>query len=127
MDIKSQKVWLDKNKIVHIMIEEVVTEEDINVLIDSAVVILKQFPKEGKVLITITPYEGPFIATPGFRKRIAKKVNNIIKSPGIKKVAVIGGTTIIRTVTSFIIAASGVKNMKVFGTKEEAIKWLKKP
>jgi len=120
------KTWLDKEGIVNIQVAKEITAEEAYVLVDVAEKFLRDFQGKGRVLIHVLPYKGPFVATFKFRKTVSKRIKEIIKDPGFKKVAICGMTTIIKTVSSFIIAASGVKNMKVFGTKEEALKWLKK-
>ena len=122
---EKNKTWLDDNGITNIKIAEVVTEEDINELLEGAVKILRQSQGKRKVLINIIPYLGPFIATPGFRKRMADKVKTVLKDPGFDKVAISGGNIAIRTVTSFIIMASGIMNVRVFNSSEKALSWLR--
>lgn len=125
-DGASNKVWIDDKGIVNIQVAKEITAEESYALIDVAEKFLRNSQGKGKVLIHVLPYKGPFIATFKFRKTVSERIRGIIKDPGFKKVAICGMTTIIKTVSSFIITASGVKNMKVFGTKEEALKWLKK-
>ena len=120
------KVWVDDKGIVNIQVAKAIIAEEAYALIDVAEKFLRNSQGKGKVLIHVFPYKGPFVATFKFRKTVSEKIKKIIKDPGFKKVAICGITTIIKTVSSFIITASGVKNMKVFGTKEEALKWLKK-
>lgn len=125
-DGASNKVWVDDKGIVNIQVAKAIIAEEAYALIDVAEKFLRNSQGKGKVLIHVFPYKGPFIATFEFRRTVSKKIKEIIKDPGFKKVAICGITTIIKIVSSFIITASGVKNMKVFGTKEEALKWLKK-
>ena len=60
-------------------------------------------------------------APAGSRKVFAE----ILKHPGIKKIAFFGASAVARVVISFVIIASGHKNAKFFATEEESIKWLK--
>ena len=48
-----------------------------------------------------------------------------LKNPSIKKTAVFGGDQFVKTVASFIIKASGVTNVRIFVTEEEALNWLR--
>jgi len=66
-----------------------------------------------------------------YRRGIAEGIKNLYhKDPEfqrIQKVAVFGGSLIIRTITSFVIMAAKLqKRMKIFETKEEALNWLMK-
>ena len=125
-DLKKNKVWLDKEGIVNIQVAKEITAEESYVLIDVAERFLRNFQGKGKVLIHVFPYKGPFVATFKFRRTVSERIKGIMKDPGFKKVAICGITTVIKIVSSFIITASGVKNIRIFETKEEALKWLKK-
>ena len=48
-----------------------------------------------------------------------------LKNPRIKKTAVFGGDQFVKTVASFIIKASGVTNVRLLVTEEEALNWLR--
>lgn len=50
---------------------------------------------------------------------------DIVKSPKIGKAAVFGLKTPNRVIVSFLIRVTGKKDLKVFSTEEEAVKWLK--
>ena len=122
---KENKEWIDKDGIVNIRISKIITVEGVYEIIDNCEKFLREAGGKGKILINIIPYKGPFIATSEFRKIVSERIKKVIKDPGFKKVAVLGGNIIIRTVVSFIITASGVKYIKVFNTQEKALKWLK--
>ncbi len=47
-----------------------------------------------------------------------------LQNPKIKKTAIFGGNVFVRTLASFVIAASKSKNIKFFTTEEEAKDWL---
>jgi len=48
-----------------------------------------------------------------------------LQNSKIKKTAIFGGNVFVRTLASFVIAASQKKNIKFFTTEEEAFKWVK--
>ncbi len=50
-----------------------------------------------------------------------------LKNPAIKKAAIFGGSTFIRTLATFVIGASGRKNVRFFATEQEARAWLHEP
>jgi len=62
-----------------------------------------------------------------FRKRTAERIITVAKSIGFRKVALFSSNVIVRTIASFIVAASKISNMKVFANEEEALTWLKQP
>jgi hypothetical protein len=47
-----------------------------------------------------------------------------LKDDRIKKTAIFGGNIFVRTLASFVIAATGKKNIRFFLTEEEARDWL---
>jgi len=47
-----------------------------------------------------------------------------LQNPHIKKTALFGGNVFVRTLASFVIAATNRKHMKFFSSKEEATRWL---
>jgi len=49
-----------------------------------------------------------------------------LKHPKIEKTAIFGGNVFVRTLASFVIAASQKKNIKFFTTEDEAMEWLTK-
>lgn len=48
-----------------------------------------------------------------------------LQDPKIKKTALFGGNVFVRTLASFVIAASNKQNIKFFTAEDEAIEWLK--
>ncbi len=48
-----------------------------------------------------------------------------LQNPKIKKTGIFGGNVFVRTLASFVIAASQKKNLKFFTTEEEALEWIK--
>jgi len=47
-----------------------------------------------------------------------------LQNPKIKKTAIFGGNVFVRTLASFVIAASKSKNIKFFSTEEDSKDWL---
>jgi len=127
MEEEKNKAWLDEDGIVNIRIAKIITPERALELTGEAEELLLDFKGEGRVFINIIPFVGPFIATPKFRRDMAEKMRRMMKGSNFKKVAICGGNITIRTIVSFIIAASRVRQMKVFSNKEDALKWLKEP
>lgn len=50
-----------------------------------------------------------------------------LRDERIKKTAIFGGNIFVRTLASFVIAATGKGNIKFFLTEEEARSWLVEP
>lgn len=120
------KVWTEEDGIVNIRIARVVTEEDVGELIWGVREALKSSLSKGRILIDMTNIAATAgIRSSKFRKRTAGQAKDLIEEPGFKKAALFGGKMMHRTIASFIITASGIKNIKMFKTKEEALKWLK--
>ena len=121
--LEEMSVWVDKEGIVNIKMIKDLTSENVKTLIREGRELAKNFLRKSKVIIDIS--SGLSSIPFQLRKEIGGYVKELVESPGFEKVAIFGGI-IARTIASFIIAASGEKNIKVFETKEEALKWLKK-
>jgi len=74
-----------------------------------------------RVLIDIQGSTEDFSA--GARKQWAK----ILRHPNIIKAAIFGGNTFVRTIATFVIGATGRKNIKFFATEKDAREWLYAP
>lgn len=122
---KTGGVWINKDNIICLGIGQSPTKEDIENVIDEVEKILKELKGQGKVLIHTSPYLGPVLSGAGFRKKLAEKTKKVFKEIGFKKIAIFGGDMMSRTITMFIISASGIKDMRVFKKKEKALEWLK--
>ena len=120
---EEMSIWIDKEGIVHVRMIRDLTSENIKNLIEEGRELVKRLSGKPKVIIDIA--SGLSSIPFQLRKEIGGYVKELVENPGFKKVAISGGI-IARTIASFIIAASGEKNIKVFETKEEALKWLKK-
>ena len=122
---KTGDVWINKDDIICLGTGQSPTKEDIINVIDKVEKILKRRKGQGKVLVHSSPYLGPVISGAGFRKKLAEKTKKLFKEIGFKKIAIFGGDMMSRTITMFIISASGIKDMKVFKEKKKALEWLK--
>lgn len=120
------KVWVKNDEIMYIRIGNLSSKKKVFGLLEKLKEILKRFSDKEKVLIDLGVFPfAPPVHSSLFRKQVVEKLKEITKEAGYKKVAVFWGNTVKRTITSFVIVASGMKNMKVLGTEEEALKWLK--
>ncbi len=125
MEEKEQnKVWLGDDGIVYAEVKRAVIEQDAYSLLVEVKKMLQQASGKAKILINITT--DSVIRSSAFRKRVADEIMDISKNIGFEKAAIYGGTVTTRAIASFIIVASRQKNMKVFASKEKALKWLKK-
>lgn len=125
---KKNKVWVDKQGIVYMKIVKLVDEKDLSDLIGDLREILRGFSDKPKILVDIENIEDRvFISSSLFRKNAVKQAKDFIQNIGFKKVAVFGIGIEDRTVASFVINAIRIKNIKIFITEEEALKWLREP
>jgi len=120
---EKMSIWRDKEGIVNVRMIRSLNPENIKNLIEQAREFAKTLSEKPKVIVDITSGLDPLSSQ--FRKEIAVYVKELVENPGFKKVAIFG-RIVARTIGSFIIAASGEKNIKMFKNKEEALKWLKK-
>jgi hypothetical protein len=125
---KKNKVWIDEQEIVHMKIIRLVGEEDLSDLIGDLREILRGFSDKPKILVDVENIEDrALISSSLFRKKAVMQAKDFIQNTGFKKVAVFGTGIEDRTVASFVISAIRIKNIKIFITKEEALKWLREP
>lgn len=121
--------WIRKDGVINIDLEtalykQITPEETIDILKEIKVII-ERVPRKRRVLIKMTPYLGAPAKASSFRKKLAKRVKELFQESMFDKIGIFGGDIISRTVTLFIVKATGIKNVKVFVTKEEVLKWLK--
>ena len=120
---KKGKVYIGNDGILHIMVPELVTEEDIWEILEEIKKSLGGTLGETKILIHMKTTS--VIKSSVFRKITANKIRNLAEKPGYGKAAIFGSNTVLRTIAKFIVAASRVKNIRVFKTEKEALRWLK--
>lgn len=119
------KVWVGKDGIVNVETAKITDEKEIEQLLEEMEKIIGKMPGKAKVLINLTITTN-IIRSSQFRKKTVERVKKIAKDPGFEKAALFVGNLVMRTIASFIIAAAGLQNVKIFPTREEALKWLKK-
>jgi len=116
------RVWIGDDKIIYVDIVKADKEEDIIGLLDNLIEVVKGFSGNARILINIITTQ--IISSPQFRKKVGEKFKDLEKLY-FKRTAMCGGNIVTRTIANFIISAAGLKNIKVFVAREEAIKWLK--
>ncbi len=62
-----------------------------------------------------------------FSSAARKQWVEFLRNPNIVKTAIFGGNVFVRTLATFVIGASQMKNIKFFTTEQEAIEWLRNP
>ena len=128
---KERKVsWIGKKGIINVDLDVVLskgtTPEDVEVILQEIKDLIESVPGKKRLLVKLTPYLGASMRASQFRKKLAEKIKYHFKKPLFDKAAVYGGDVISRTITSFILKGSGLKNVKVFKIKEDSQEWLKK-
>ena len=109
------KVWLE-NGIVYYVISKPVDEKEA-ILLDN---FGTEFINSGQAFYIIIDIRQSSQFTSGARKVWVKFLQN----SNAKKVAIFGGNIFVRTLASFVIAATHKKNIKFFNNKINALKWL---
>lgn len=124
---KKDRVWIHNDGIIRIFEDDPFDEQDIKDVVVAAKRVLGELGGKGRILIKITNKIKTPVTSSETRKELVKEAKNIIKDPGFERAAIYGGSLVSRTVASFIITAIGLKNIKIFATKEKALEWLKNP
>lgn len=125
---KKNKAWIDEEGIVHMKIVRLVDEKDLSDLLGDVREILRGSLDKPKILVDIENIEDRAVTSSSlFRKKAVLQAKDFIQNTGFKKAAVFGIKIEDRTVASFVISAIRIKNIKIFITEEEALKWLKEP
>ncbi len=119
------KVWTEKDNVVHIELAETIDEQGVEILFERIKRILRDIPEGAKFLVDMN--HTSIIRSSEFRKNAAEGMKSIHRNFAFYKIAIFRGNITMRTIASFIIVASGLKNVKIFKTKEKAVKWLNVP
>ncbi len=119
------RLWTEKDNVIHIEIAETIDEQEVKRLFEKMKRTLREIPEGAKFLVDMG--HTSIIRSSRFRKNAAEWMKDMYRSSAFYKIAIFGGNIAMRTIASFIIAASGLKNVKVFETKEKAAKWLNAP
>jgi len=125
MDNKQQehKVrWDDENKIGRIYIIGEVNEEMITPLIKEALLIADRYGKQIGWLVDLTKITKSLVSL-----NVRKIMTDAMKLVSRGHIAVIGMSTLVKVVLSFVIKATGREDIKMefFSNEKEALKWLK--
>jgi hypothetical protein len=125
MDNKQQehKVWWDdENKIGRIYIIGEVNEEMITPLIKEALLIADRYGKQIGWLVDLTKITKSLVSL-----NVRKIMTDAMKLVSRGHIAVIGMSTLVKVVLSFVIKATGREDIKMefFSNEKEALKWLK--
>lgn len=113
------KIWIEDDMIMIDIWETKWDEEGAQKFIEELNKVLETV--EGKAKILCDASKAGFGPTP----QALHVYTELFKSPKIGKSAVFGLSSPNRVLVSFLLGASGKKDLKVFATKEEAVKWLK--
>ena len=117
------KIWLDEDGILRFKLGNMMNEETLKML--NTKFIEFGTKASGKIKVIIDLSKITYKSTINLRKNAIRILKDTLKDPGYDKVAFFGGNMLSRTVVSFIITASTFKNIKIFKTEEDALKWLK--
>ena len=120
---EENKVFIREDGIIYVEIGEKVSEQGIRDLIDKIMEVLGDIPKKPKILVNIGILF--LIRSSSFRKELSDKIKTIFKEYEFGKIAFYSVNIKTKTVVSFIIAGTGLENMRVFKSEQEALKWLK--
>ena len=118
---------IDEEGILNMKVPEPMTEQATYDAIIKLKDILRNMKGRKRILTDLRVKS--FITNSKFRKRVAEMIKDINDNPETKteKSAVWGASTVIRTIGNFVLGASGSSDTtKMFETKEEALKWLRK-
>ena len=119
------KIWVSDDGLINIQMSKGITENDVDDLSRQINKLLDQLGSETKIIVDLT--NSSLIYSSEFRRESADRVKDLFEQSKFKKIALFGGNVIIRTTASFILVASGVRSIKIFDTKEKALKWLEAP
>ena len=109
--------WDEKYEVVRLVIEGDVDEKIAEWLLTETDKIATQYGNNLEWLLELRKVKSS-------SSRGRKVISEAVGHTSIRKYAMVGAPTFIKTVSNFIISASGKKNAKHFSTEEEALKWL---
>ena len=110
------KVWMEENIVYYILSTEVDEQEAI--LLNDIGGSYINSGQASYVLIGLQKQSSKFSSS-------ARKIwVRFLQNENIKRAAMFGGNVVVRTLASFVIAATGKKNIKFFSEKDKALEWL---
>ena len=119
---EQNKIWVGKDGIIHVEIIKLISEEEILELLEEAKEITKIAPSSPRILI-VNLVTSSVLRSYQIRKQVGEKLKEMVFERG----AICEENVFSRKAALFIIAASGIKNVKLFEKKQEALEWLKEP
>jgi hypothetical protein len=122
-DKSENKVWTGRDGILYVKVIKTSVEEDVFEILGKIEEALKKSPPKTKILVSML--SSSIIKSSKFRNKCGEKIKKLYKNIGFGKAAIFGLNVTLRTIAKFIIVASGIKNIKVFSSEKEALKWLK--
>jgi hypothetical protein len=119
------KVWLGGDGIIRIKTGGAWGEEAMEFLMKEIIEIRKNLATKPKILVNLGL--APHISSTIYRRSMVGLAKEALKKIDFERVAVYGGIgkRVQKIVVSFITTAAGIKNIKLFETEEEALRWLK--
>lgn len=118
---RENKVWIEKDGIIYVEVVKTINEKELLDLLERVKEVSKE-PSTSRKLLIVNLVTSSVLRSYRFRKKVGEKFREIIFEKG----AICEESFFSRIVASFIIAASGIKNVRIFETKKKALKWLKK-
>ena len=120
---KENNVWMDESEIIHVLVPEITSEEEILEIFGDIEENLKKTSSKAMILIDMKVAKVIYSAT--FRQKLAEKIKTLNEEPGYEKAAIFGTSPTNKVITSIVLKVSGVTNIKLFDFEKEALDWLK--
>lgn len=123
---KDNRVYLDKNGIIH---WEVISQEDLDPLkierdiqeVLKAIFKLAKKSSSGKAKVFMDFHRVVSAGTAKSRRMLS----DALKTGIFEKIAALGMSALVQTAAKFVITYAGIKSVKFFKSKEQALEWLK--
>jgi hypothetical protein len=123
LEIENGKVWLGEDGIIRIKTGENANLDNVEKLAEKFIDIARTLKTKIRGLIDIGPSNPKLDVI--YRKELVKIFVDAYRDLGFEKVALWGAKNkLIEVIGSFVIVATGLKNIKYFKTEEEALKWV---
>jgi len=126
---EDNKIWVGEDGIVNIelKVEGKSSLEDTKDLLRKMERTILEQKGEARILLDLgTSYNLNYAISSESRKVVAECIKKWIREVKFKKGAAFSNVVLRRMISSFILVTTGLKNVKVFKTKKEALNWLKK-
>ena len=112
--------YIDDQGVIREKLLGVVDEEFINGIQELVTPLIQQLRSQNKPILILADASQVGKSTTGGRKASLE----MLKTLGHDKIAQYGLKPYLTTLTNIITKASGIKNVKVFAKKEDALNWL---